>query len=61
MRPRAYFCGAINGSVIVRRGETPDQAIARAQHMLLQLLDRSAKSLGDDPGHGPNLELEIDN
>jgi hypothetical protein len=57
---RVKFCGAIGGSVTVRQGETPEQAVERAQSILLALLDRGAKSLGNGDGHGPNVGLELD-
>jgi hypothetical protein len=57
---RVQFCGAINGSVTVRKGETPQEALQRAQDLLLALMDRGAKSLGNGDGHGPNVGLELD-
>ncbi len=54
------FCGAIGGSVTVRSGETSEQALARAESTLLQILDRYAKRLGNGDGRGPNIGLEID-
>jgi hypothetical protein len=61
MTKRVNFCGAIGGSVVVRPGETEEQAIARAQELLLALMDRGAKRLGY-PGTdaGPNVGLEPD-
>ena len=55
----APFCGSIGGSVTVRRNETPEQALARAEEILLALLERGAKRLSDD-GMGPNICLELD-
>ena len=59
MADRIRFCGSIGGSVVLRVGETPEQAIARAEAVLLALLERGAKRLSDD-GRGPNLCLELD-
>ena len=56
---RVSFCGSIGGSVTVRKGETPEQALARAEDTILALFERSAKNLSDD-GLGPNVCLEID-
>jgi hypothetical protein len=55
---RVQFCGSIGGSVVVRDGETPEQALARAEATLLELLERGAKRLSDD-GRGPNICLEL--
>lgn len=58
---RVKFCGSIGGSVAVRKGETEEQAIRRAEQHLLALLDRGAKSLGfEGSPHGPNVGLEED-
>lgn len=57
---RVRFNGALNGSVTVRKGETPEQALARAEAMLLEVMDRHAKSLGSGDGHGPNIGLELE-
>ncbi len=57
---RVRFCGAVGGSVTVRDGETPEQAVARAETTLLLLLDRNAKLLGNGDGHGPNIGLELE-
>lgn len=56
---RVEFCGSIIGSVVVRSGETPDDAIRRAEATILNLLERSARNLGI-PGckDGPNICLE---
>lgn len=56
---RVKFCGCIVGSVPKRKGETDEQAISRAQDTLLALLERGAKTLGND-GRGPNVGLEAD-
>lgn len=58
-KPRVRFCGSIVGSVIVRAGETSEQAITRAEDVILALFQRGAKSLSDD-GLGPNVGLEMD-
>lgn len=58
MSKRVQFCGVIQGSVTLRRGETEDQAIQRATDDLLVLMGNRAKRLSDD-GNGPNLSLEI--
>ena len=54
---RINFCGAITGSVVMRKGETKAEAILRAEQTLLDLLERSAKNLSDD-GRGPIVGLE---
>lgn len=56
---RIRFCGCIGGSVIVREGETEQQALARAESTILALFEHRAKSLSDD-GNGPNVCLELD-
>lgn len=56
---RVQFCGAIGGSVTVRQGETAQEAIERAERLLLEIMGRHAKRLSDD-GQGPNIGLEID-
>lgn len=56
---RVRFCGSVGGSVVVRRGETPEQALTRAESIILELFERSAKRLSDD-GLGPNVCLELD-
>lgn len=43
MTRRVLFCGAIEGSVVVRPGETPAEAIDRANVALLKILDRHAR------------------
>lgn len=66
---RVAFCGALNGSVVVRKGETEEQAIARAELQINDLFMRHAKSLSlisaydvpEDPKYGPNCGLEPDN
>lgn len=55
---RAYFCGSIGGSVVVRAGETPEQALERAENIILKLFEDHAKRLSDD-GRGPNVCLEL--
>lgn len=61
MKPRLRFCGAIGGSVTRRPGETPEDALARAEQAILKLLDRHAKRLGfEGSGHGPNVGLELE-
>lgn len=57
MARRVQFCGALNGSVVVRKGETSEQAIERAEITMNQLMQRYAKNLSDDKG-GPNIGLE---
>jgi hypothetical protein len=57
MSKRVQFCGVIQGSVIVRIGETEDQAIERAETDLSILLGSRAKRFSDD-GTGPNVGLE---
>lgn len=61
---RIPYCGVIQGSVALRRGETPDEAIARAQEALLQILLRTAKRYGtpneEGVSLGPNIGLELD-
>lgn len=59
MAKRVKFCGSIGGSIAVRPGETPEQALERAEDTLLTLLGRGAKRLSDD-GLGPNICLELD-
>ena len=54
---RVEFCGTITGSVSLRKGETKADAILRAEQTLLDLLERSAKSLSDN-GRGPVVGLE---
>ena len=62
MAKRVTFCGSIGGSVVVRPGETEEQALERAQQTLLELMDRGALRLGfAGSGHGPNVGLELDN
>jgi predicted RNase H-like HicB family nuclease len=56
---RVKFCGSLGGSVTVRKGETPEQALARAEDTILALFERGAKNLSDD-GLGPNVCLELD-
>lgn len=56
---RVRFCGSVGGSVVVRKGETPEQALERAETVILALFERGAKSLSDD-GLGPNACLELD-
>jgi hypothetical protein len=55
---RVVFCGSIEGSVSVRKGETPELALARAENTILALFERGAKNLSDD-GLGPNVCLEL--
>lgn len=57
MNKRVWFCGVIQGSVTIRRGETQDQAIERAEAELSTLLGSRAKRFSDD-GSGPNIGLE---
>ena len=56
---RVRFCGSIGGSIVLRDGETPEQALARAEQTILVLFSNRAKSLSDD-GLGPNVCLELD-
>ena len=56
---RIRFCGCIVGSVTVRQGETPQQALERAESTILALFEQRAKTLSAD-GHGPNVCLELD-
>lgn len=57
---RVRFCGSIGGSVALRSGETPEQAVERAQETILVLLNK-AKRLGYEySGYGPNVCLELD-
>jgi len=58
MSKRVQFCGVIQGSVVIRSGETEDQALGRAESELLALLGARAKRLSDD-GSGPNIALEV--
>jgi hypothetical protein len=58
MSKRVQFCGVIQGSVVVRQGETDEQALERAQDDLLDLLGARAKRLSDD-GTGPIVSLEV--
>lgn len=56
---RVNFCGVIEGSVVVRPGETALDAIARAETKLNDLLTARAKRFGrviDD--FGPVVGLE---
>jgi hypothetical protein len=55
---RVQFCGVIQGSVILRKGETEAQALVRAEDELLLLLEARAKRFSDD-GSGPIVSLEI--
>lgn len=57
-RRRVQFCGVIQGSVVVRSGETDAQAVQRAETELLAVLGARAKRLSD-AGDGPNIGLEI--
>lgn len=56
---RIRFCGSVGGSVVIRKGETAEQALMRAEETILALFERGAKSLSDD-GQGPNVCLELD-
>lgn len=56
---RVQFCGVIEGSVVVRKGETPDEAIRRAEKQILDAFSRYVRSLGNEPGFGPNVGLEL--
>lgn len=58
MSKRVQFCGAIQGSVTLRPGETEEQAIERAEGDLCVLLASRAKRLSDD-STGPNVSLEV--
>lgn len=55
---RVHFCGCIQGSVVVRKGETPQDALTRAEQTILALFERGAKSLSEDK-LGPNVCLEL--
>jgi hypothetical protein len=57
---RIEFCGSIIGSVTLRKGETEEDAVRRAEITLLDLFGRSARNLGI-PGtsDGPNINLEV--
>lgn len=61
---RIKFCGSIIGSVIVRKDETPEDALARAESALLNALSKNAKLFAHPvhlgQGLGPNVCLEID-
>jgi hypothetical protein len=59
LQSRVPFCGSIGGSVSARPGETPEQALQRAESTILELFERHAKRLSDD-GRGPNICLELD-
>lgn len=56
---RIKFCGSLQGSVVVRQGETPEAALARAEQTILALFERYAIRLSDD-GLGPNVCLELE-
>jgi len=55
---RLKFCGIIQGSIIMRKGETEAEALERAEDRLMILLSNGAASLHED-GTGPNILLEI--
>ena len=60
---RVPFCGVIEGSVVVRDGETEAEAIARAEDAILRVLEREARRYrraDDPPGSGPVVGLEPD-
>lgn len=54
---RVQFCGVIQGSVVIRPGETAAQAIERADQQLNAIMLTHAKRLGMDSG-GPVISLE---
>lgn len=56
---RVKFCGSLQGSVVVRKGETPKDALTRAEQTILVLFERYATRLSDD-GLGPNVCLELE-
>ena len=61
MRKRVRFTGVIEGGVIVRPGESEDDAILRAQEAIQSVLDRYAKSYyrpGESAVYAPVVGLE---
>jgi len=59
MTSRIQFCGVIEGSVVVRAGETPEEALKRAERQILDALSRTCRTLGNFAGYGPNVGLEL--
>lgn len=58
---RTPFCGVIEGSVVVRPGETEDEARFRAELTINQVLGKHCKRLGrpqDPDTAGPVVGLE---
>lgn len=58
---RVSFCGVIEGSVVVRAGETEAQALERAQQTINDVLMRNCRLLSrveDDAKYGPVVGLE---
>lgn len=42
---RIKFCGVVEGSITIRKGETRQQALERAEEMLQGVLEKHARSL----------------
>ena len=58
---RVSFNGVVEGSVLVRTGETEAQAISRAEQTINDVLMRSCRLLSradDDARYGPVVGLE---
>lgn len=60
---RVRFCGVIEGSVAVRPGESHEDALARAEAAINEVLDRSARlykrTAEDGGGTAPVVGLEL--
>lgn len=59
-RSRVDFCGVIEGSVTLRDGETPEEAIDRAEAAIQRILDKSARSFRGPFTDSPTIGLEAD-
>lgn len=59
MSKHVRFCGAIQGRVVIRPGETEEQALARAEDTINNLLAKGAARLGEDGKSGPVVGLEV--
>lgn len=52
------FCGAIEGVVTRRPGESDSEAVTRAERVIQAALDRSCKRLGYVENSGPLVGLD---